>query len=332
MNFKFFVPAVLALFALAGCGGGDGDSTTTRTSKVSFSLSDAPVDYAESVTIAVDRLELVNSSGQSIFIDVGTDTQDYIQLDLLDYQGMNSALIVSDEPIPVGQYRNLIMHIHSEPGLNFVIDRMGEQPLKQPSNKLRLGGFVVQAEAVQAFTIEFDLRMSMVMRGNMNNNNGYILKPHGVKIIANDAAVALSGTVDQAFWGEGGCQDPDPAGNMIYLYSGSGLENDQMIDLIDPSDEGYTGEPALPEMAVAPVASTGVMDGTGEYQFGYLEPGDYTVAFVCTGAADDPVQYNPEVVVPANVVDSGVTKKEVTLVLGQEATVDFGPQQPMPMP
>lgn len=204
-----------AALLLAGCGGGDDSSV--QTSKVSFSVSDAPVDSASSVTIGFTQVELVQADGSSIYLDVNPSdpSMDYEQIDLMDYQGTDSKLIITSQSIPVGTYKNLILHISTESNVNFVVDEDGTQALKQPSNKLQLGSFTVSDEATQAFTIEFDLRYSLVMRGSSGSTNGYILKPHGVSIVSNDEATSLSGTVDPTLFDEGTCSLS--TGKYVYL-------------------------------------------------------------------------------------------------------------------
>ncbi|PNH95913.1 DUF4382 domain-containing protein [Vibrio diazotrophicus] len=274
---------------LSGCGGDD--SGSTQTSNVSFSVSDAPVDEASSVTIGFTQVELVKSDGQSIFLDVepSTPSHDYEQIDLLDYQGQDSALVITQKPIPVGTYKNLILHISNESGVNFVVDADGTQDLKQPSNKLKLGGFEVTADETQAFTIEFDLRQSLVMRGNTGSNKGYILKPHGVTILNDKEAANLTVTVNSSLYASiEGC--PTTADNaFVYLYQGT---EGTLVDLVDPTDIDYTEGTALPSDALKPFATANVSDVDGTYKFGYLPTGDYTAAFVCNGSADDPIQYD----------------------------------------
>lgn len=276
-----------ALF-LYGCGGGDSDST--QTSNVSFAVSDAPVDEASSVTIGFTQIELVKSNGQSIYLDVepSEPSNDYEQVDLLDYQGKDSKLIVSSQPVPVGTYKNLILHISSESGVNFVDDNDGTQALKQPSNKLQLGGFEVTAKATQQFTIEFDLRQSLVMRGNSGTTNGYILKPHGVTIINNSEAASLSGTVDPTWFSEGTCAAG--SGNYVYLYQGD-VTDENLIDLIDETDSTFSTGDSLPDTYAVPYATADV-DDSGAYAFGYLPSGDYTVAITCDGGNDDSIEYD----------------------------------------
>ncbi|MCK6264028.1 DUF4382 domain-containing protein [Vibrio sp. ZSDE26] len=313
----------LSLLIVSCGGGGSGGSASSQNSaSVSFSVSDAPVDSAQEVMIAFEQIELVVDDDNSAIIDVNDGQNDYVQVNLLDYQGTDALLIVSDESIPVGRYENLILHISDESGVNYVLNNNAQHELKQPSNKLKLGEFEVTTEAVQSFTIEFDLRMSLVLRGNQGNNNGYILKPHGVSIVGNDEAVSLSGTVETNLFDEGTCDGDDTS--MVYLYEGSGLDSTLLIDLVDTDDEEFSGDPVIPDGSIEPVASAEVGE-SGTYQFGYLTAGEYTVAFACDGEEDDSIEYDPEIIIPmAPTVDYPDDKyAEVTLVQGVEGVVNF---------
>lgn len=315
-----YLTAVLATSALilTGCGSDSDSSDSEKTANVSFSVSDAPVDEAQSVTIAFTQIELIRQNGERIFLDVEPDSAgvDYQQLDLLDYQGSDSELIVTQQPIPVGEYKNLILHISSESNVNFVDDAQGTQPLKQPSNKLQLGGFTVSEDATQAFTIEFDLRKSLVMRGNANNNNGYILKPHGVTIIDNESAAILAGNVEPNLFDSDAVCSETQGDNFIYLYQGSSLEIGKLGDLYDQDDEEFNS--TVPEGTIEPYA-TAKVDEAGNYEFGFLPSGDYTVAFNCDGAIDDSIQFDAlPIPQPSEEV------KEATLTSGETTTMNFG--------
>lgn len=317
-----------AALLLTACGGG-GDDSSTQTATVSFAVSDAPVDYASSVTIGFTQVELVQQNGESIFLDVNPDdpSADYEQIDLLDYQGANSALIITNQEIPVGTYQNLILHISSESNVNFVDDADGTQDLKQPSNRLRLGSFTVSNEATQAFTIEFDLRSSLVMRGNSGSQNGYILKPHGVSILSNSDVVSLSGTVDQTLLDEGETCSAETS-SYVYLYQGL-VSGSELGDLVDENDPEFDATNPVPEGVVTPYAST-ALDETLNYSFGFLPTGDYTVAFTCNGAGDDSIQYDGQDIVPLPSPADQV--HEVTLTAGEEGVVNFEYIAPEPTP
>ncbi|ELV8756835.1 DUF4382 domain-containing protein [Vibrio vulnificus] len=307
--------SIVSAFTLLGCGGGDGE----QTASVSFYVSDAPVDKASSVSISFSMVELVDDEGNSFFLDVIPSTGlDYQTVDLMEYQGENSQLIVSTQPVPVGSYKELILHVTNENGVNYVIDENGQQPLKQPSNKLKLGSFDVTSEAVQLYTIEFDLRQSLVMRGNLGSNNGYILKPHGVSIVSNASAVSISGNVDDnLLTGDESCTADSQA--FIYLYEGGGHDSANLIDLVDEDDPEFDSQNPVPENAVKPIASAG-LDENNNYAFGFLNAGTYTVAFSCNAGDDNPIQYDGTAI-PLPTGQVGTTM----LAAGENGTIDFVP-------
>ncbi|MDG3085033.1 DUF4382 domain-containing protein [Vibrio hannami] len=303
-----------AVLLLAGCNSG---SDNNKTASVSFYVSDAPVEEAEEVVVAFDALELIHESGQRYQLNVvDTDeSQDYQQIDLLEYQGSDSKLILSDEPILTGTYRELIVHIKPESYLNWVTNN-GVHDLKVPSNKLKLGGFEVTTDSVQSFTIEFDLRKSLVLRGNDWNNNGYNLKPHGVKIVDNRSAASLRGNIEPSLFYQGSSCSED-GGNVVYLYQGHGHNGNTLIDNFDPTDADYDDNIELPENYVEPYASVEAEEN-GDYQFGFIPAGNYTVAFTCSAYEDDPVQYDQiEIANPSDQVS------EVILEPTKEHNLDF---------
>ena len=281
---KALVIASLPLF-LAACS----DSDSNSYSRVDFYVSDAPVEDLSAVEIAFDQLEFIHSNGDRTFHDIAG----YEQVNLLDYPDTQSALIISDIALLPGEYKNLIVHIKPDQDLNYVIktDALGvQEALKQPSNKLKLGSFTVTNDAVQAFTIEFDLRQALVLRGNSGNNNGYILKPHGVTIIGNEDAASLSGNVvDENLLNAGSCDAA--TGNFVYLYQGIGLDVDALADNFDPLDIDFDDSGLSAAGFIAPYASTGV-DEFNDYAFGFLPAGDYTLAFSCSAVDDDPIQFD----------------------------------------
>ncbi len=283
---KSAISSVTAALLLAGCGGSDG----SKTANVSFYVSDAPVDSAQSVSVGFTQVELVDNEGNSVFLDVVPSTGvDYQKIDLLDYQGTDSVLMVSTQPVPVGSYKELILHVTNENGVNYVIDDNGQQPLKQPSNKLKLG-----------------------------SNNGYILKPHGVSIVSNASAVSISGNVDDnLLTGDESCTTDSQA--FVYLYEGEGHDSANLIDLVDEADPEFDSQNPVPENAVKPIASAG-LDENNNYAFGFLNAGTYTVAFSCNAGDDNPIQYDGTAIpLPTGQVGTA------TLAAGENGTIDFVP-------
>lgn len=330
LSSQLSLTSLAASLLLLGCGGGSNSSSPevppdppqSTTADVTFNVSDAPVDNATSVVIAFDKIELVRAGEDNVILEVSGDNQEtYRQIDLLQYQGADSAVLLADVEMDVGIYDELILHVIDEStgqDLSYVIDNSGQVPLKQPSQKLRLGGFEVSSTGVQSFTIEFDLRRSLVQ--NMNGQR-YILKPHGVSIIDNGSASSLSGLVDINLFNAGECNSD--TGNYVYLYAGHGLNTELMVDNFDP-EVTQTIPPAAG--ALVPINSVSVnyeSGNNGSYAFGFIPAGDYTVTFTCSAEDDDPEQYN-EIIIP-NPTDQ---LHEVILTTEQNLTQDFNQIQP----
>lgn len=324
MKTQYAVPKLLissaALLLLSACGGSDSDNRQQDTATVSFSVSDAPVDSAQQVVVAFDQIELVKGGQDNIVLDVqGENGASYRQIDLLQYQGTDSTLIVTNQVIPTGSYDNLILHVLDESSgsdLSYVVNDQGQFPLKQPSNRLRLGGFEVGNDSVQQFTIEFDLRQSLV-----ENQNGqrFNLKPHGVKILNNSEVASIIGTVDVSLFDTEGCSFDH--GNFVYLYPGQGVAG-TLSDLYDP--EVNTTE--MLEQPVMPYASAPVTYAQGNYAnyaFGFVPAGDYLVAFSCSEMDDDPEQYDG-IVIP----NPAGQLHQISVVAGQTTEQNFTPVTP----
>lgn len=293
-----------------GCGG---ESSTPHYSNVTVAVSDAPVDTASEVVIAFHQIELVQED-DSVFIDISSENgaKDYAQVDLIQYQNTDTFVLVEDQQVPIGTYQNVILHISPDAGLNYVVDdTLGQLPLKQPSNKLRLGELVIEGSD-ESYVIEFDLRQALVMRGNSNNNNGYILKPHGVTIINNDISSSLAGAVEPNLLLGNEC-NVDGLG-FVYLYQGHQLDSSLFVDLFDGD---IVQNNPVPQGSIAPHASVAVNE-QNEYAFGFLEPGEYTVALSCDASGDDSEQYDGlSIPLPVNQVF------EVSLTDGQLSVINF---------
>lgn len=296
MLYRQLLLTCLPLSILAACGGSGGSgSSEPATGTASFAISDAPVEDLSKVVIEVDRISLKRVGADDIVVetfdstDLGIVNADTFQIDLLDWQGVNQAVVIDNLVLPAGEYTDLRLKVLDQNKNFSYADRIidGQRwPIKVPSGELKLGKFTVTADAVQTFTIEFDLRFSMTLAVGPDQ---YILKPRGVRIVKNEAAAMLSGTVDpDLFDGDPDCTSkPDPlAGNVIYLYEGHNLDPAKLADNFDAT---LSAAP-VPAGTVAPYSSVEPYDsGSGwAYAFGYLPAGDYTLAFSCDAENDDP--------------------------------------------
>ena len=194
------------------------------------------------------------------------------QIDLMQQQGGSSAALLSGVNLPTGNYAWIRLMVAST-GNTITLSDGSVHPLTIPSGDetgLKLvHGFTVADGGVVNFTIDFDLRQSVILA-----NGQYILKPV-LRIVNNVDVGRISGNVTNTFMiGTTAITDPScmPA---AYIYAGTN---------VTPVDIN-------PTSTVQPVATASVKldDDSGDYRYsaGFLAPGAYTVALVCA-AGDNP--------------------------------------------
>lgn len=311
----------ILIVSVVGCSDSDSDIDNDTISKFSLGLSDAPVDDAEAVFIELDSISLTkaNDDGtvQEVLIDRFTnengETIETVQVNLLDFQGSSQVKIVDEAQNIELENDVYAMELNViDSGSYVLLDKDAtEYPIKVPSNRLRLGEFTVTSDAVQisgqpAYTVEFDLRQSLVQRGNSKNNNGYIIKPHGVRIVS--LAGGIEGTISSDLTNLGQCT--------VYLYDSAATEYG---DMYDESDDTFVA-PDTTISASAPLATAHVTDD-GTYAIGFIEAGSYQVALTCGTDVDDNVQFDGLTIPSAADITPDV--QSVVVVSQQTTTADF---------
>ncbi len=333
--------AMTLLLLLTGCGGGsDSSDTDTGTTQLSLAISDAPVDSAQQVCIAVSGINLNSQTGWGPLALLNTTNNDgclpdgyaiptdangnpnFFYIDLLKYQNGAKHALLSGAVIPSGTYEQLRLQVEdgqtsyldvttgsdSKYPASYVKDVDDTiRPLEVPSSEVKLHGFPAPVSGVLHYQIEFNLRHAMVLPGN---ENYYKLKPNGVKLLGVDALGTISGTVTAS---DTTCSaDALNAGSAgVYLYNADAdLNNLQGIDY----DTAHNG-PVLSGMVSDPDAN-----GTYTYQINYVEANSYKLALVCNAASDELTEtpnssgYALEVADPA---------KDVTVPAGTTVIADF---------
>jgi hypothetical protein len=295
-KFKLSSLAVLVAITLGACSSSDDDTEMVDEeetyAKFSLGVSDAPVDSAEAVFIEIDSITLINSDDENetdttvidSFTNENDETVETIKVNLLDFQGSSQLKIVDEAQnveLENGTYQMELVVVDSGSYVLLNNDAT-EHAIKVPSSRLRLGDFTVTDQAVQindspAYTVEFDLRSSLVQRGNANNNKGYIIKPHGVRVVS--LAGDIAGTVSSDLTNLGEC--------VVYLYSSDVTEYG---DMYDSEDEDFVA----PEDAItasAPLATT-IVAADGTFEFGFVQAENYQVALTCGTEVDDNIQFD----------------------------------------
>jgi hypothetical protein len=287
--------AVLAY--LAACGGGGSDSASAaqpQFGQMTLRITDSPVTSAERVVVEFTGLEIkpLRAAEPEVF-----NFDSPRRIDLLALDGGGSEILLDDEMLPAGEYEWIRLKVNAGRNASdsFVeLEDGSRHALYIPSGNqtgLKLiRGFTIGVGGTHDFTIDFDLRKSVIRPPGQDGD--FVLKPV-LRLVNNLEVGTINGTVSQALVVDG-CE---PA---IYLYSGASVV---------PDDIGS---------ATPPLASTAVrLDATsGIYRFrmGFVPAGAHTLAFTCAAdeddaELDDAISFAP----PLN----------VTVSAGQTTTVDF---------
>jgi hypothetical protein len=280
---------------LAACGGGGSDSSQEQPQfgRISLQITDSPVTSAKRVVVQFTGLEIQPKGA------AGPEVFDFAprQIDLLALDGGGSEVLLADELLPAGEYESIRLKVNA--GRNgsdsFIeLDDGSIHPLFIPSGNqtgLKLiRGFTIGAGSTHNFTIDFDLRKSVIHPPGLGDP--YLLKPV-LRMVNNLEVGNIQGTVAAGLIVDG-CV---PA---VYLYTGA--------DIV-PDDLGS---------ATSPLATTAVSldNATGAYRFrlAFVPAGAHTLAFTCASDMD------------AADVDDAITfsaPKNVTVTAGQTTTADF---------
>ncbi len=298
------VPLLSAIaLGVAACGGGNSSGMTAptsqaQTSQMRLSVADAPpADDATHVVVVFTGVELTGNSGNPVTITFPTPKS----IDLMTQSGTASAVLF-DQPIQPGSYGQIrLMVLADGSGNNSYIDfadgsRMGLLvPSGSETGFKLVSGFTVPSSGVADYTIDFDLRKAITCPPGQAP--ACILKP--AERLVDDTSVSnIQGQITSTL--------PNGCTPGVYLYSGLVTKPEDMNSTAPSTD---TNQPLASKV---PVASS---VPPYYYQFTFLPPGTYTVAFTCEAAQDNPDQADPSVILTP-VATTAVTA-------GQTATVDI---------
>lgn len=278
----FAATLIACACSLTACGGGGGGSTQA-TGQVGMSMTDAPSDNLTQVHVTITGVALKPANG-----DIQQFTFDHpLVIDnLLDLQGGKATVLLPEKTVPAGHYDWIRFYVESGPNNSYVVDSSSNQyPLyvpgqqNAPAGKSRfvqlVSGFNVPAGGKANFTIDTDLRRAIV---HPSGANYYLIRP-AMRLLDDSQVGTISGTVADSLTcadGNGGFTGDD-----VYLYTGSNATpGDVYVD--------DNGEPLDDTNPVTTAGITQQSNGSFTYKIAYVAPGDYTVAFTCDGATDDP--------------------------------------------
>ncbi|MEO8065051.1 MAG: DUF4382 domain-containing protein [Pseudomonadota bacterium] len=286
----------IVLFAiLASCGGGSSDSADSQPQlgTLNLRITDSPITSAKRVVVQFTGIEIkpVGAATPEVF--------DFAprQIDLLALDGGGSEVLLANELLPAGQYDSIRLKVNAgrDGSDSFIeLDDGTVHPLFIPSGNqtgLKLiRGFTIGAGSTHDFTIDFDLRKSVIHPPGLGEP--FLLKPV-LRLVDNLEVGTITGTVAASLIVDG-CA---PA---AYLYSGAAVV---------PDDLGS---------ATPPLATTAVNldDATGAFRFklAFVPAGAGTVAFTCA-ADDDAADADDTILFSAPLA--------ATVTAGQTTTLEF---------
>lgn len=266
---------------LLACSSG----SETGTGLLSLNITDAPIDGASKVMVQFSSVEVHGAESKTIAIDPP------LQIDLLELTGSNSSALFSGVSLEAGNYQWIRLGVDTDGALDTYIELTdgNKHELEIPSGSttgLKLSrGFTVPEGGSANFTIDFDLRKSIVF-----NNQGYKLKP-SLRMVNNVEVGHVSGTTSLV--STDGCA--------VYVYEGHSAV---LVDVSTGSDAVLT----------TGNVSLNANSGVYEYEIGFLETGDYTLALTC-----DNVNDNPEDVDDLTFLDN----QNVTIEANKTAVINF---------
>ncbi|WP_404974234.1 DUF4382 domain-containing protein [Vibrio campbellii] len=312
-SLKYSLVGAAVVFALAGCNS-DSDTVSTTT-PVTLSVSDAPIDDVSEVVVTYSKVAFLpvgDGEGEPQIFEVYKTDEDgnYVDengdllpdgekplplsVNLLDFQGSDAQELVEDEVIPTGDYQLCVFAndgdhpdypsyvVEEATGNEVPLTVKGEGRCPQGVGSEPNAGvlFFNNAFAVNSdnndYVVEFDLRRGL--KDATGKDEGYTIQRTSVTLINTVTTGEIEGNV--ALTTYQGCETDTPSGNgyahAVYLYEGDIAESDM-------------GTFATSE-AQSPIASANVVTedegATYQYEFGYVEPGTYSVGYTCT-ANDD---------------------------------------------
>lgn len=267
--------AMLLLLGTASCGGAGGGGPGTM---MNLSVGDAPVDGAEKVIVVFTGVELIPNSGDPVTINFAAPRT----IDLLNDSGTASARLFS-QPVPPGDYGQirLLVDADGDPSNSYIVLADGSMhgllvPSGAETGLKLVAGFSVPSSGVVDDTIDFDLRQAIVCPPGQAP--ACLLKPVE-RLVPNTTVGNIQGQLSNTLV-IAGCTPG------VYLYAGTVTAPE---DMNSAAPAGDTNQPIASRVPVA--TSTPPY----YYQFTFLAPGNYTLAFTCQAAQDNPDQADPAV-------------------------------------
>lgn len=289
---------IVGLLLLAGCRGVDThDGRNDGMGELSLRIADGPIDEADSVFITITAVQAMPME-EATPVDI--PLEEPLSIDLLDFADGSTERVLDEELLDIGQYQSLTIVLDETQSLIEIQGSQYEVPVRDgaESNLTIPVNFEMEDDSEFDFTIDFDLRQSIVQTGE-GPPPTFEMIPH-LRLVDTDRVAVVMGSVARHLITDPDCENntSDTRGNAIYAFSG----------LSSPVQD-------IRGTQTDPIA-TATVNRDGEYILANLAPGSYTLAFTCDAAIDVLDQDN---LLSMEFTDS----EDVTLGSGDVETVDF---------
>ncbi|RIZ53181.1 DUF4382 domain-containing protein [Vibrio sp. PID23_8] len=334
--FKFSMIGAAVVFALTGCGS-DSDSKSTTT-PVTLSVSDAPIDDVSEVVVTYSKVAFLpigegkpqifdvyktNENGEYVdedgnLLEEGEDPLP-LSVNLLAFQGSDAQELVEDEVIPTGDYKLCVFAndgdhpdypsyvVEKATGNQVALTVKGEGKCPQGVGEEPNSGVLYFNDTFTVnpdnndYVVEFDLRRGL--KDATGKDEGYTIQRTSVSLINTVTTGDIEGTVVDETYDNCQVDNASESGHAhaVYLYQGDVAQEDM--------------KPYVATEGVLPIAAANVNPETEnglityQYEFGFVEPGTYSVGYTCTANDTNDTIYK--------------ANSNLTVIAGADTTSDF---------
>ena len=282
--------AVASVLAVSGGGGGGGGGDSASTGLVSIAVTDTPADEGiAEIWIQFTALEFQSAGGERHVFTFDPPRD----IDLWALQDGLSEELIREEPLPAGRFTWIRLDVNAEEGVrdSYVRFESGEEyPLYIPSNAqagLKLvRTFDLPVNGHADFMIDWDLAKSVhCPSGQVEDGAQQCFLRPALRLVDRSVSGEIWGTVDPelVFQDETDVERcAEAGGNRVYLFEKPGVEAilEDDIDLL--TDDGRA------EVLATARVRHDLDTDRWRFDFAFVAPGEYTVAFTCSATEDSP--------------------------------------------
>lgn len=187
------IMVVLLIGAVAGCNSLFG----SKEAQLAITLTDAQATGIDQVVVTITKVEIQqedgeeNEAGKRLLNDLSAEP---LQVDLLTLRFDEQLL--GDASLPEGTYHNIWISVEDGIDNSYVVVGGVKHELKVPSLTFKIPHeFTIETGVITELVLDTDVRDFIGLRGNVNNNNGYIINPTAIRVYQKQISSDLFGQV-----------------------------------------------------------------------------------------------------------------------------------------